>query len=176
MPRESEKDLLKRVPGIGEKKAQGLVDEFGDNPRGALGGLTTASTSSFDDVDGFSREGGRQLQRDLRSYDIDKGIYDDDPRERDAKTKGEFSDAVTSNLPGTDQSPDDTLGFEQVQETDFTRTETKRAEKFHESRTEQAQAVDEAQRAPIADSFGDWRSDKSGLDFPGVDTPDFDGF
>jgi len=171
MPQESEKDLLQRIPGIGPAKSGELVDEFGDSPRGALGEITTASTSSFDNIDGISRDAGRQLQRDMRRYDIDRGVYDADPREREAETKGEFSDAVGSAMPSVDTEPSEATGFTEVQDTDFTRTEEKRAQKFHQARSERAQAIDESLRAPIADSFDQWRNDKAGYDFPGVDTP-----
>lgn len=42
---------------------------------------------------------------------------------------------------------------------------------IHESRSERAQAADERQKAPIAESPDVWADDPSHFDWPGIDTP-----
>jgi len=167
--RPSDQELLQRLPGIGGVKSERLVEEFGDNPRGAIGAITTSSTGRFDEIEGFTLESGKKLQEDMRAFDIDQGIYDEDPRDRQSETFGEFSESVKESFPGASQDPSETSGLTAVSESDFSRTEKKRAKKFHEARSERAQAVDEALAAPVADSLDDWLDDKAGLDIPGVD-------
>lgn len=170
MPDETERDLLQRVPGIGETKAQRLEENFGDNPIGTLYGVTTASGQQFNEVEGFTQESGFQLQQDLRRYDIDQGLYDDDPRERESETFGEFSDEVTGMFE-TDADPDSTGALTRVETTDISRQDRQRAEKFHSVRSDRAKAIDEALRAPVADSFEQWKNSKDEFDIPGVDKP-----
>lgn len=169
---QSDKELLQRLPGVGEKKSERLVDEFGESSLGTPRAITTSSTGRFEEIEGFTQESGSLLQSDMRRFDIDQGLFDEDPRERDAETKGEFSQAVTTNMPGAEVAPG-TGALTEVQDTDFTRQERNRAEKFHQARSERAQAIDESLRAPIADSFDQWRNDKNDFDFPGIDTPKF---
>jgi len=47
----------------------------------------------------------------------------------------------------------------------------KKASDFHQSRSQEAQRIDENRRAPIETDFQEWADDPDDLDFPGVDTP-----
>jgi len=168
---ETERDLLERIPGIGEIKSKRLEEKFGDHPRGTLAGVTSASGQTFEDIEGFTLESGFQLQEDLRRYDIDRGIYQADPRERKPRTFGEFSDRVTK-VRGTDADPDTTSALTPVETTDISPQDKQRAEKFHSVRSDRAKAIDESLRAPVADSFDQWRDNKNEFDIPGVDLPE----
>lgn len=42
---------------------------------------------------------------------------------------------------------------------------------FHESRSERAQRVDEARKAPITNDPDEWMAAPDEYDYPGVDTP-----
>jgi len=165
---QSDKELLKRIPGIGDVKAQRLVNKFSSDARGTIRALTTASKTEIASVQGFNLDSATKLFNDMQRFDIEHLSGQKDPRERKSKVFGEFSSEMTDNMPGTDADPDDT-GLTTVDESDFTRTERKRAQKFHDSRSEISQKTDEALDAKIAEDFDQWRSDKDEFDIPGID-------
>jgi len=164
----SDKELLKRIPGIGDVKAQRLVNKFGNDARGTMRAVTSASKTEIASVRGFNLDSATKLFNDLQRFDIEQMSAQNDPRERKSKVFGEFSSEVGEQMPGTDANPDDT-GLTTVDESDFTPTERKRAQKFHDSRSEISRETDNALDAKIADTFDEWRSDKDEFDIPGID-------
>jgi len=53
-----------------------------------------------------------------------------------------------------------------------TSTEAEKATEEYSERSETARRVDKRRRAPVTTSYREWKTDPSGLDFPGVDTPE----
>ncbi len=59
---------------------------------------------------------------------------------------------------------------------DFPGIDTVQPQELHEQRSDHAQAVDERDLAPIADSREQWAMHPDDYDLPGVDTPaDYEG-
>ena len=64
----SDKDLLMQVDGIGEKRAEALLDEFGDGYNVASRALS--GWGAIRDVDGFSEDTARDMFHKMREANV----------------------------------------------------------------------------------------------------------